>query len=329
MNAVLVSIITLAAGFIILSYSADRLLAVAATLAKQCGVSMLFIGITVIAFGTSAPELIVSAMAALNGAEGLAVGNGLGSNIINIGLVLGCCALMAPLSVHQNYLYRQFPFLLLAVLLCAGLMKNQVLSFFDALILLAGLCAYGVYLANMMSKQQQDISEEVDILDMNKHRAILETLMMLVLLLVGANMMVHGGVGVARGLGIDELTIGLTVVAFGTSLPELAAALAAVRRGHHDIAFATVIGSNLFNILGVIALPGLLGDGLQVSEQVLQRDIPAMVILTLALGVSFYWPLLRQRKQARAKTKVVMHRKSGYLLLGLFSGYGLILLSPL
>ncbi|GAA5190267.1 calcium/sodium antiporter [Ferrimonas gelatinilytica] len=323
MSTLLLPLLALVAGFILLSLSADRLIAAASTFAQRSGVSMVFIGMTVVAFGTSAPELLVSAVAAANGAEGLAVGNGLGSNIINIGLVLGVCALITPLAVNRRFLVREFPLLVAAMLLSWGLMSNGSLAGWDGAILLGALLLYCAYLARSVKQGESD-PEALELLSISRRRAGVESLVMLLVLLGASQMMVWGAVELARAMGISELVIGLTVIAFGTSLPELAAAVAGVRRGMHDIAFATVIGSNIFNLLGVLAFPALLGDGLQLPKEVLSRDLPMMALLTLVVAVAFLWARWG-RGGSRASSVGVhnypMSRLGGGVLLIVFSTY--------
>ena len=326
MSELFISTFSVLAGFVVLTLSADRLIACASTLAHRLGVSLMFIGMTVIAFGTSAPELLVSAVAAMNGAEGLSVGNGLGSNIINVGLVMGICAAIAPLLLKKRYIQRDFPILMFSMVLCSAVMWNGRLDTRDGLILFFGLVIYIAYLA--ISSKSEDSSEEVEMLDISLFRAGVESVLMVVLLLGSSQLMVNGSVGLARYMGASELVIGLTVVAFGTSLPELAAAVAGVRRGLHDIVFATVIGSNIFNLLGVIAFPGVLGNGLQIPAEVMRRDVPAMILLTIVMGLFMFWAVAgKKRSISEGGVGVIqVNRLAGVTLL-LFFGYYLHLLS--
>ncbi len=288
-------IIAVLVGFILLTLSADRLILVASTLARQYGVSVMFIGMTVVAFGTSFPELVVSAIASLNGAEGLSVGNALGSNIINIGLVLGICALLVPLIIQERFIKRELPILVVSLICAISLMSDGEIGRFDSVILLSLLAAYCIYLAKSAPADQSQ--NNLEFLDISQTQALIETLVMLALLMGSSQLMVWGSVQLAQAMGISDLLIGLTVVAFGTSLPELAAAIAGVRRGMHEIAFATVIGSNTFNLLGVMAFPGLLGNGLQLPEAVLTRDLPILSIMTLFLVLSFALTYFRVQKR--------------------------------
>ncbi|WP_028108762.1 calcium/sodium antiporter [Ferrimonas futtsuensis] len=323
MSSLLLPIVAVLGGFLVLSVSADRLIASAATLARHFGLSIVFIGMTIVAFGTSAPELLVSAVAAANGADGLSVGNAIGSNIINTGLVLGICALVTPLMISRRFLKREFPILLLVMTYAALVLMGGELGWPQGLALLGAMIAYGVYLGR---SHNSDEELEVEFLQIGRGRAMAETVLMLLLLLSSSQVMVWGSVELARAFGVSELVIGLTVIAFGTSLPELAAAVAGVRRGLYDMTLATVVGSNIFNLLGVLAFPGLIGDGMTLPEQVLARDVPAMFALTLIPGLFF---LLARYRHGRAPF-VPMNRLAGALLLLGFAGYmGLLTLEVL
>ncbi|TKB56647.1 calcium/sodium antiporter [Ferrimonas aestuarii] len=315
MSPLLLPIFAVVIGFIVLTYSADRLIAAAATMARYFGLSIVFIGMTIVAFGTSAPEMLVSAIAALNGADGLSVGNAIGSNIINTGLVLGICALVTPIMVSRRFLKREYPILLLVVAFTYLLLAGGEVALPQGVALLIGLILYCVYLARTHNEAED---QDIEFLDISKKRAITETLVMLGLLLASSQVMVWGSVELARAFGVSELVIGLTVIAFGTSLPELAAAIAGVRRGLYDMTLATIIGSNTFNLLGVMAFPGLLGDGIVLPDEVLERDMPMLVAITLTLGLFFVIARLRTEEP---QGPVRMMRLSGAMLLVGFSGY--------
>ncbi|MFT7681164.1 MAG: cation:H+ antiporter [Moritella dasanensis] len=336
--SLLLPIIAVLVGFIILTVSADRLILVSSTLAKQFGVSVMFIGMTVIAFGTSFPELIVSAIASFNGAEGLAVGNAIGSNIINSGLVLALCALFMPLVIQVRFIKRELPILVIALIAVIALMSNGSITMWDSLVLILLLALYCVYLAK--SSSEDDVENELEFLDVSQNRALVETIAMLIMLLISSQIMVWGSVQLAKAMGVSDLLIGLTIVAFGTSLPELAAAIAGVRRGMPEIAFATVIGSNTFNLLGVLAFPGLIGDGLQLPAEVLTRDIPMLSIMTAFMVISFtmtYFVVNKRRSNlkpeqqtdaliaADSKLNYRFGRLSGAVLLIMFVGYTWVL----
>ncbi|KXO12776.1 Inner membrane protein YrbG, putative calcium/sodium:proton antiporter [Moritella sp. JT01] len=336
--SLLLPIIAVLVGFILLTVSADRLILVSSTLAKQFGVSVMFIGMTVIAFGTSFPELVVSAIASFNGAEGLAVGNAIGSNIINCGLVLALCALFMPLVIQVRFIKRELPILVVALIAVIALMSNGSITMWDSLILILLLALYCVYLAK--SSSDEDVENELEFLDVSQNRALVETIAMLFMLLISSQIMVWGSVQLAQAMGVSDLLIGLTIVAFGTSLPELAAAIAGVRRGMPEIAFATVIGSNTFNLLGVLAFPGLIGDGLQLPAEVLTRDIPMLSIMTAFMVISFtmtYIAVTKRRSAltpeqqtdeaiaADSKLNYRFGRLSGAVLLIMFIGYSWVL----
>ncbi|MFT5807718.1 MAG: cation:H+ antiporter [Moritella dasanensis] len=336
--SLLLPIIAVLVGFIILTVSADRLILVSSTLAKQFGVSVMFIGMTVIAFGTSFPELVVSAIASFNGAEGLAVGNAIGSNIINSGLVLALCALFMPLVIQVRFIKRELPILVIALIAVIALMSNGSITMRDSLVLILLLALYCVYLAK--SSSEDDVENELEFLDVSQNRALVETIAMLIMLLISSQIMVWGSVQLAKAMGVSDLLIGLTIVAFGTSLPELAAAIAGVRRGMPEIAFATVIGSNTFNLLGVLAFPGLIGDGLQLPAEVLTRDMPMLSIMTAFMVISFtmtYFVVNKRRSNlkpeqqtdaliaADSKLNYRFGRLSGAVLLIMFVGYTWVL----
>ncbi|SGY88663.1 Putative uncharacterized protein [Moritella viscosa] len=336
--SLLLPIIAVLVGFILLTLSADRLILVSSTLAKQFGVSVMFIGMTVIAFGTSFPELVVSAIASFNGAEGLAVGNAIGSNIINSGLVLALCALFMPLVIQVRFIKRELPILVIALIAVIALMSNGSITMWDSIILLILLALYCVYLAK--SSSEEDVENELEFLDVSQKRALVETIAMLVMLVISSQIMVWGSIQLAKTMGVSDLLIGLTIVAFGTSLPELAAAIAGVRRGMPEIAFATVIGSNTFNLLGVLAFPGLIGDGLQLPAEVLNRDVPMLSIMTAFMVISFTMTYMAVTKRRSALTPAQQTDKaiatdcklnyrfgrlSGAVLLIMFIGYTWVL----
>ena len=251
---------TLILGLVILVWSADRFVIGASATASILGVSTLVVGILVVGIGTSAPEMLVSAMAAADGQSGLSVGNALGSNITNIALILGLTALYIPLRVQSKLITREIPLLLLVMLGGYFLLRDGELGFTDGCILLGGFLA--VVLRQLWEAKhsrgdalEAEYAEEIP-KDMSLPVALGWLLVGLILLMASARMLVWSAVELAQIFGVSDLVIGLTVVAIGTSLPELAASVAAARKGEHDIAIGNVIGSNLFNLLGVMALPG-------------------------------------------------------------------------
>ena len=284
MTAFVVAVI---AGLLVLTWSADRFVAGAAGLAQAMGVSTLIIGLTIVAFGTSAPEMLVSAMAAWQGNSGIAIGNAIGSNIANMALVLGVTALIAPLTVHSSTLSREFPLMLVIMLIALIMLWNGELTRLNGVILLAGMTAvvlWTIHLARTSGADDPLIAEYSEEIPkaMPKGRAWMLLIMGLILLLVSSRVLVWGAVGIAQSFGVSDLVIGLTIIAIGTSLPELAASIVAARKGEHDIAVGNVVGSNLFNILAVLGIAGTIGPG-SFDRMVLMRDFPLMLGLAVTL----------------------------------------------
>lgn len=280
----LLSTLALILGLVLLVWSADRFVIGASATASILGVSTLVVGILVVGIGTSAPEMLVSAIAAADGQTGLSVGNALGSNITNIALILGITAVLIPLKVQSRLITREIPLLILVMLLGYFLLQDGQLDLLDGLILVAGFA--GVVIRQLWEAKhgkgdalEAELENEIP-KDMPLKTALIWLAIGFVLLIASARLLVWGAVDIAQYFGISDLVIGLTVVAIGTSLPELAASVAAARKNEHDIAIGNVVGSNLFNLLGVMAMPGLLAPG-AVDAEVLNRDYPIMLVLTL------------------------------------------------
>lgn len=285
-------------GLILLVWSSDRFVGGAAALARQLGVSPLVIGLTIVALGTSAPEILVSASAALSGSPALAIGNAQGSNIANIGLVLGVCALLVALPVNRA-VWKRESYVLLAVTLILGvalvdLHLNRAEGGF-LLILLMVFIAVTVWQAlhQRQTKNTPDFSADIPD-DLTLRSALFWLVFGLVVLIVGAQMLVWGATQLALRLGISELVIGATVVAIGTSLPELATAIASTRKGHHEMTIGNIVGSNIFNILAVIGVAATLAP-MSLEPAVLWRDY-LFVLLTTLMLLSTAWWFGRQRK---------------------------------
>lgn len=291
MSELALSIIAILGGFVLLVWGADRFVHGAAATARNLGVSTLVIGLTIVGFGTSAPEILVSVMAAINGNPGLAVGNAIGSNITNIGLVIGCTALLTPLVVNSSILRREFPLMFAVMLLALLLVLDLYLGRGDGLMLLLGLVLLVFWLIHLgMSRQRSEpmIAEyEQEIPQLTLGKALLWTLLGLGVLLVSSRILVYGAVNIAEMLGISDLVIGLTIVAIGTSLPELAASIVSALKKEPDIAIGNVVGSNMFNLLAVLGLPGLISP-LSLERIVLTRDFAFMFGLTVALFMFAY-----------------------------------------
>ncbi len=279
-------------GLILLVWSADRFVDGAAVVSRHFNMPPLLIGMLILGFGTSAPEMVVSAFAALQGNPGLALGNAYGSNIANIALIIGLVAFISPLQVHSNVVKRELPILLVITLFAAVQLINGQLSRWDAMALLvvfAGLMSWSVWQARQNADELAlEIESEIASVDKVSISSGLAWLLAgLMLLILSSRMLVWGAVETAALAGISDLVIGLTVVAIGTSLPELAASLAALRRGEHDMALGNVLGSNLFNTLVVVGIAAMIHP-LAVPAEVLTRDMLVTIALTLLLCVFAY-----------------------------------------
>lgn len=315
----LIDFFAIIAGFILLIWSADRFILGAAATARNFDVPPLIIGLTIVGFGTSAPEMMVAGFAAYDGSPAMAIGNALGSNITNITLVLGIAALIAPLDVHSRIIKKELPILLVATLMALALLRDSTLSQFDGFILLSLLVLLMWWITRQGIRNQSDdalTDEYIEELPdaMPTSHALFWLVAGLVLLTVSSKILVWGAVNVATELGVSELVIGLTVIAIGTSLPELAASITGALKNEHDIAIGNVIGSNLFNTLGVLAIPGLLAPS-TLAEGILERDMPVVFLLTIMLFVMAYG----FRGQGR------INRLEGGLLLSAFIAYQLLL----
>ncbi len=277
-------------GFIALAWSAERFVEGASATARHLGVSPLIIGLTVVGIGTSLPEMLVSAIAALDGNPGLALGNALGSNVANVGLILGTTALISPLAMRSAILRREFPLLMLVVAGTGWLLLDASLSRFDGVILLLGMVAllsWMGYQASRPASASDIIAREVEAAippDMPQHRATLWMLLGLVILIASSRLLVWSAVELATQLGVSDLVIGLTIVAVGTSLPELAASIASVRRGEDELAIGNIIGSNLFNLLAVLGIAAAIAP-FSVAGVSLARDYGIMTAFMLAIAI--------------------------------------------
>jgi cation:H+ antiporter len=276
-------------GLALLVWSADRFVDGASATAGHFSVPPLLVGMLIVGFGTSAPEMVVSTIAASQGNPGLALGNAWGSNIVNIALILGVTALVSPIIVHSLILRKELPILTAVTALSAWLVWDLEISRMDAWILLAvfGVLVTWSIVEGMRGGSDALASEtatELKAHEMPLNRALLWLALGLVVLIASSRLLVWGAVTIAQSLGVSDLIIGLTVVAIGTSLPELASCVAAARKGEHDIALGNVLGSNLFNSLAVVGIAGAIAP-IGVDPEVLTRDLPVMVGLTLVLFV--------------------------------------------
>ena len=286
------NILEVIAGLVLLIWGADRFVHGAAATARNLGVTPLLVGLTVVAFATSAPEILVSVVASLRGEPGLAIGNAIGSNIVNIGLVLGCVALIRPIQLRSATLRREMPALLAVTLLTVSLFLDSFLSIIDGLVMLTGLIIVMIWLARLgMRSAPSDpikIEYEAEIpADVSMKMAIFWLLFGIGTLLIGAHLLVDGSMEIARFLGVSEVVIGILLVAFGTSLPELAVSLVSVMKGEYGLAIGNIVGSNIFNLLAVIGVAATIAP-FALAPSVLSLHIFVMVAFTLVLFAMTY-----------------------------------------
>jgi cation:H+ antiporter len=315
------ALLALVIGIAVVVWSADRFVDGSAAAARHFNFPPLLIGIVIVGFGTSAPEMIVSAIAASQGNPGIALGNAYGSNIANIALILGITALIIPITVHSQVLRKELPILTAVTALAAWQLWDGNITRLEALVLL-GL--FGILMGwSIMQGMRKGVDEfgsemehELRNYAMPLRRALFWLFTGLVLLIAGSRVLVWGAVDIAHRLGVSDIIIGLTIVAIGTSLPELASSIAATRKGEHDIALGNILGSNLFNTLAVVGIAGTIHP-MSVGPEVLTRDIPVMGILTISLFVIGFG----YRRPGR------INRLEGAILLSCYIGYTAYLIS--
>ena len=285
--------VAIAGGLALLVWSADRFVIGASAIAHNLGVSAIIIGMVIMGFGTSAPEMFVAGAASLGGSPGVAVGNAIGSNIANIALVLGISALISPLVVESQTLKREFPVLIMVSGAVLWLMLDRELSRMDGFILLGGTAVLVGWMLWIAQKErsfgdplEREFESELPH-DMSTKVAAMWTLVGLVLLLVSAQLLVWGAVNIAQSYGVSDLVIGLTIIAIGTSLPEVAVSVTGSLKGEDDIAIGNIIGSNLFNLLAVLGVGSSI-QAAKLTEEVIFRDYITMLVLTFALFVMAY-----------------------------------------
>ena len=313
----LLALVAIVGGLGVLVWSAERFIEGAAGTAVHFGMPPLVIGMVIVGFGTSAPEMVVSAFAALEGSPNLALGNALGSNIANIGLILGLTALISPISVHSAIIRRELPLLLAIGAVVGLLLWGGSLTRLEAALLLSGfLVLIGWTLVSALRARgdnlEAEVSQELAEHPMPLKRALFWLLVGLLLLIASSRVLVWGAVTIAQTLGVSDLVIGLTIVAIGTSLPELAASLIAARKGEHDIAIGNIVGSNMFNLLAVIGIAGVITPISVIPAEVMMRDWPMMMAGTVALFVMGYGLRGRQGR---------INRLEGGILLSTFIAY--------
>lgn len=284
-------------GFVLLTVGADILVQGASDLAETLGVSPIIVGLTIVAFGTSAPELAVNIKAAWSGNPDIAVGNVVGSNILNILLVLGVAAVIAPLGVHKRMVKLEVPLMIGVSCLLLFLSYDGLLDRWDGLLLSAGIVLYTLF--TIKNSSSYDIEQELEQQGSQSSSLIKQLIFIVVglgLLVQGSDWLVEAAVSIAKYYGISELIIGLTIISIGTSLPELATVISASLRGKPDLVVGNVVGSNLFNILLVIGFTSLISPkGLAVSEAAIWFDMPVMIVVALACLPIFFSDYLIER----------------------------------
>jgi len=321
LTTLLLPSILLIIGLALLVWSSDIFIEGAASTAKHLSISPLVIGVVVLGFGTSMPEVVVGTLASLDNSPGLAIGNAVGSNIANIALVLGFTAIIAPIVVKSSILKRELPVLLAISIGAYLLVLDGHLGFYDGIILVIALVVVMGWMikANKSMDETDPLADETkseldDLPELTKNKALVYLIGGLIVLMVSAKMMVAGAVDIAQFFDVPDVVIGLTIIAIGTSLPELAAAIAAARKNEADLMIGNIVGSNLFNIMAVLAVPALLAPSV-INTDVLYIDMPIMLGFTLAM-------LLMAIPR---KGKAVIHKSQGILLTSLFIAYLIML----
>ncbi len=299
------------AGIFLLVWSADKFTDGAAAIANNFGVSPLIIGLTIVAIGSSAPEMVISLNAALDGVGSLAVGNAIGSNIANVGMVLGITALISPLTVQSETLKREIPVLFAMMVLAFILMLDESIDSLDASILFIVLAGYLIWLIRIaLGSRNKDDSMLEEIIDempeaMSTKLAIFWVTVGLIILQLSSKLLVYGATEIAHSFGISKFVIGATIVAVGTSLPELAACISGVKKGEHELAIGNIIGSNIFNLLAVLGIPGFITFQ-YIDKHVLYIDYIYMVILTVIFSVMAYGERNQPGKISRFEATVLL-----------------------
>ncbi|WP_441004242.1 calcium/sodium antiporter [Pseudocolwellia agarivorans] len=321
-----IQVLILLVALVVLVWSADKFVFGASSLARNLGISPMIIGLTIVAMGSSAPEMMVAATASLQGNPNTAIGNAIGSNITNIALVLGITALMQPLTVSSGTIKREIPLILAVTALAYWMLADYNFSFIEGLILIIGFFAYIITLLVITLKRAKTapvddpmiLGAESDVPDpVSTGMSVVWLVVGMILLPVSASYLIDSAEFIAKSFGISDLVIGLTIVAIGTSLPELAASIASILKKEDDLALGNIIGSNIFNILAVLSLTGLIAPG-DIDTHAATRDAPIMLGITLLLFVLCF---------SRKRGSFRITRLKGLLLLAIFFGYQILLFS--
>ena len=325
----ILAIVAIVVGLVLLVWSADRFVDGAVGVSQFLGMSTFLIGMIIVGFGTSAPEIVVSILSAMNNSPQLALGNAYGSNIANIALILGVTALIIPVVVKKQAMVRDIPILMAMTALTVVLLMDGNVSFVDGVVLLFAFVAVTTFniLAELHEKRKRKKAKLADNADENSPAEKVSIVKSLAWLFVGlalligsSRMLVWGAIYMAHSLGVSDLLIGLTIVAVGTSLPELASSIAAARRGENDLAVGNVIGSNVFNTLVVVGIAAVIAPIKAADPEVMSRDVPIMIALTLLL---FFICIPFKKKNGKRVSG--FGRIGGALFLSLYIAYLVLL----
>jgi cation:H+ antiporter len=324
----LIQILILLFSLVTLVWSADKFVFGASSLARNFGISPMIIGLTIVAMGSSAPEMMIAATASLDGNNNTAIGNAIGSNITNIALVLGITALFQPLSVSSSTVRREIPLILLITALAYWMLSDDYFGFNEGLSLMIGFFVYIIALLLITLRASKNrpfddrliLDAEKEVPDaVSKPKSLFWLVMGMVFLPLSAAYLVDSSVFIAKAFGISDLVIGLTVIAVGTSLPELAASIMSIIKKEDDLALGSIIGSNIFNILAVLSLAGLIAPG-EVDSDAATRDAPYMLGVTVLLFILCF---------TRRAGSFRITRMKGLLLIGAFVAYQILLFSQI
>lgn len=328
----ILSIVAIVVGLVLLVWSADRFVDGAVGVAKFCGMSTFLIGMVIVGFGTSAPEMVVSVLSAMNNTPQLALGNAYGSNVANIALILGTTAIIAPVVVQKQAMVRDIPILLSMTALTVFLLKDGNVSVVDGIVLLVAFVSIMTFniLSELWEKRKRKKaafeSDDSDLEKSAENNSIVKSSLLLLVglavLIISSRMLVWGATNVAQALGVSDLLIGLTIVAIGTSLPELASSIAAARKGENDLAVGNIIGSNIFNTLVVVGLAAVITPIKSADPEVMSRDVPfmsALTILLLVMSIPFW------KSKKKGERVGGFGRIGGMFLLILYVGYLVLL----
>ena len=332
----ILAIVAIVVGLVLLVWSADRFVDGAVGVAQFLGMSTFLIGMIIVGFGTSAPEIVVSILSAMNNSPQLALGNAYGSNIANIALILGVTALIIPVVVKKQAMVRDIPILMAMTALTVVLLMDGNVSFVDGVVLLLAFVAVTTFniLAELHEKRKRKKAKLADNADENSPAEKVSIVKSLAWLFVGlalligsSRMLVWGAIYMAHALGVSDLLIGLTIVAVGTSLPELASSIAAARRGENDLAVGNVIGSNVFNTLVVVGIAAVIAPIKAMAPEVMSRDVPIMSGLTLLLFLIClpFWKSKKKRSSRKKDERFGFGRIGGALFLSLYVAYLVLL----